>query len=127
MEARISSVAFTVVVGALVVVLLLLLPRLLRGSRRGHGNLLIMGPSGAGKTSLFVRLRQSKPRDTVTSMVPNKGVVSAGDGERRTRVHAVDLPGHPRLAFTYFQQEVVSCKGVIVVVDAMNFNVRIHS
>ena len=110
----------TGLLGAAILLLVLLLPRLLGASQNKKGwSMLIMGPAGAGKTSLFVRLRDGKLRNTVTSMQPNECKVEVSD---RKRVHVIDLPGHPRLEESYFQKEVVNAKGVVVVVDSINFN-----
>ena len=110
----------TALVGIVIVLVVLVLPGRLDSffsSRRTPSwNVLLVGPSGAGKTTLFLRLRGRKKGRTVTSMAPNRGPV--GD----QGVHVVDVPGHPRLADSYFQSEVSNCKGVVAVVDAMDFH-----
>ncbi len=113
-----DAYVLTALLGIVVVLAILVLPRTLKNrlSRRASWNVLLVGPSGAGKTTLFLRLRGRKKGRTVTSMAPNRGPV--GDHG----VHVVDIPGHPRLADSYFQSEVGNCKGVVAVVDAMDFN-----
>jgi signal recognition particle receptor subunit beta len=118
-----QSYAFTALVGLAVLLLLLfVLPRRLfgRSSPRKKGwSVLILGPSGAGKTALFLRLRDGKLKDTVTSMQPNEGRVVV---ENNKQIRIMDLPGHPTLHESYLQSEVVNAKGVVVVIDSMDFN-----
>ena len=116
-----SPYALTALIGAAIIVVLLLLPRLLgrRSRSKGGWSVLVMGAAGAGKTTLFLRLRDGKLRNTVTSMQPNEGKVEVGD---KKRVTVIDLPGHARLEATYFEREVVNAKGIVLVVDSVNFN-----
>ncbi len=110
----VHAYALTALLGA-VVLLALFLPRLLLGKRSGRGwSVLIVGPSGGGKTTLLMRLEGRQLRGTATSMAPNRGTVHG--------VQLVDVPGHPRLADSYFQAHVANCKGVVAVVDALNYN-----
>jgi signal recognition particle receptor subunit beta len=117
-----TSYANTAIIGLLVVLtVFVLLPRLFgrRLSSRSKGwSVLILGPTGAGKTALFWRLRDGKFKNTVMSMQPNQCDVTV---ERQKSIHVIDLPGHPRLE-SYFQREVVNAKGVVMMVDAMDFN-----
>lgn len=102
------------------------------GSRRGNAaasgfgprrrtTLLLCGPSGAGKTTMWLRLTQAAHADsrgTQTSMVPNRakaeGVLEDGAAYSFT---AVDYPGHPRLTAELFDH-IGTAKVVVVVVDA---------
>lgn len=62
-------------------------------SSRGRlDTVLIYGPCGTGKTSLFYLWKNGKVPETVTSQVQNRGFVLDGVKEE-----IVDYPGHPRL------------------------------
>lgn len=107
------------------VVFFFILPRVWRGKSGGGGwSLLLVGPSNAGKTAMFLRLRDgdgSRNRETVTSMRPNEGDVTMRFGGVEKNIHVIDLPGHPRLE-SYFFKEVPRAKGIVMVVDCMDFN-----
>jgi signal recognition particle receptor subunit beta len=79
-----------------------------RGSPSGPV-ILIAGPPGAGKTALFLRLRDG-PAATV----------AAGPGPRRRAVHLVDAPGHPRLR-ALSASHAPGAAALIFVVDAAEF------
>lgn len=77
-------------------------------------SILIVGPCGSGKTSLFYRLLSSKDGsdmwcETVSSMRKNAGMVG--------RESLVDYPGHYRLRGG-LASELKGCKKVIFVVDS---------
>ena len=93
------------------------------GSVGGGRSVLLVGASDAGKTAMFMRLKNhgSAMRDTVASMKPNEGVVSMRVGDVAKEVHCIDLPGHPRLG-SYFEREVSKARAIVVVVDSMEFN-----
>ena len=85
-------------VGLLVgIVLLFILTRRRLGvvSRRV---VLLLGPSDAGKTSLFSQLVHGRSVDTYTSMVENSTTKSFSTESGASKsVQLVDLPGHERL------------------------------
>jgi len=118
--AGLAGIVLTAVVGLLLAYVLL--SRILRNTNSSGGwSILLVGPCNAGKTALFLRMKEQhkEMKETVTSMQPNSGVVSLGkDGGQ---CHVVDLPGHPRLA-SYFDKEVTKAKGIVMVVDSMDFN-----
>lgn len=118
----ISGIVVTAVVGLVIAhVLLVLLSRVLKKDSGGW-SVLLVGPCNAGKTALFLRMKEpgrKEIQDTVTSMQPNSGVVSLGKDDGQC--HVIDLPGHPRLA-SYFDKEVTKAKGIVMVVDSMDFN-----
>lgn len=115
-----SGIALTVVLGIVVAyVLVVLLPRVFK-KESGGWSILLVGPCNAGKTALFMRLVEpgmKGMKDTVTSMQPNVGMATVGAGG----CQVIDLPGHPRLG-SFFDKEVSKAKGIVMVVDSMDFN-----
>lgn len=90
--------------------------------------ILIVGPSGAGKTSLYLSLvsqdkkAQSK---TLTSQSPNQQVVklpfSSTDETSTATIEIKDFPGHPKL-FHMLEEEIKTnlrdIAGIVFVVDS---------
>ncbi|KZV82293.1 P-loop containing nucleoside triphosphate hydrolase protein [Exidia glandulosa HHB12029] len=102
--------------GSLVVAVLLALIAILlarRSSKRKGTDVLLVGPSDAGKTALFASLVHGRAVPSHTSMQPNIGVLS---GPEKTRL--VDVPGHPRLRVQDLADHLPAAKGVLFVVDA---------
>jgi signal recognition particle receptor subunit beta len=87
----------------------------LRGAAGGRGrrDLLLCGPSGGGKTTVFQRLTVGFSSPTHTSVAVNVG---AGTGAA-SKFRVVDCPGHPRLrdAITPYLPQA---KVIAVVFDA---------
>lgn len=113
--------------------LLLLLSLLLLGSSGGAASqqragrqksrgkpthIVLVGPCGAGKTSLYHQLLFGAVPETVTSMEESEGV----DKERGFTL--VDFPGHERLRDEWFKRYLYTGKvaGVVFVVDAADFS-----
>eukprot|EP00873_Tetraselmis_striata_P008116 jgi/Tetstr1/428380/TSEL_018414.t1 len=94
----------------------------LGGGQRGN-TVLLVGPSGAGKTSLFTQLREgSVLNGTVTSMEENVVTCSlhTEKGMDTKPMRLVDLPGHPRLR-RRLDGFVAGVKGVVFMVDSADF------
>ena len=98
-----------------------------RRSAAGTRAALLAGPSGAGKTTLFLELTTKKNKyGTVASMTENEGVAavlsSASSGNRNTlrRVPLVDAPGHPRLR-ALAASRAPAATAIVFVVDASDF------
>jgi len=71
-------------------------------TRRKKGSaVLILGPSNAGKTSLYLTLKDGKVcTGTTTSMQENEGTFKiAQDGEDEPEVHFIDYPGDRSLSY----------------------------
>lgn len=72
-------------------------------------NIVLIGPSESGKTSLFAKLAYNDTPATHTSVIPS--ISPYGSNQ------IVDLPGHPRLV-DYAQKFVKDSKAVVFVVDS---------
>ena len=103
----------TIVVVILVtlVTLVVLYRMLFGGSSKRLDLILLVGPCGSGKTSLFYLWKNGKVPDTVTSQVPNRGFVVKGVKEE-----VVDCPGHARLRNSVFEL-VPRAKKIVFLVD----------
>ncbi|GMH44223.1 hypothetical protein BSKO_12157 [Bryopsis sp. KO-2023] len=113
----------TPVAVALVVVILTILVGtwLSRRSKSRANSVLIMGPVNAGKTTLFLELKEGGHRNgTVTSMEQNEDTFVPNREGIKKPVHFVDLPGHPRL-INKFENYMGGTVGVIFVLDAADF------
>lgn len=107
-------------------------PNKTRRSAAGTRAALLAGPSGAGKTTLFLELTKKKNRKngTVASMTENEGVAavlssnssSSGNNSRNTlrRVPLVDAPGHPRLR-ALAASRAPAATAIVFVVDSSDF------
>ena len=84
---------------------------------------MLVGPCDAGKTTLFLHLRdRSTHAGTVASMQPNEAAVRLrGDRPSARPVRVVDVPGHPRLRNRTFDGFAPSARGVVFLVDAVDF------
>lgn len=88
------------------------------GTKRGtKGNsLLIWGPTGVGKTSLFYRLREDAFPRTIMSMAPNEDKIEIGSKQIAT----IDYPGHQRLKDGLMNNYLRRAGMIVYVVDASN-------
>lgn len=89
-----------------------------RAAKQGKGisTILLVGPSGAGKTSLYLEWTGAHARGTVVSMRPNVSVNPQFlDGCR-----LADLPGHEKLLYWWddYLTEFPFIKEIIFMVDA---------
>lgn len=102
---------------ALVVVLLTIvwIYRRVFGKKKGR-SILIVGPSDAGKTAIFVQVWQDRNVDTVTSVVANEGDYSPSNG--RPDVVLKDLPGNDRVRQKFWESNKAGVRGIICVIDA---------
>ncbi|XP_017752227.1 PREDICTED: signal recognition particle receptor subunit beta [Eufriesea mexicana] len=86
--------------------------------RRSIGNnILLTGLSDAGKTLLYARLLCSKFIKTHTSVKENVGDIIINN--RSLKI--VDIPGHERLRYKFFDQFKSSAKGLVYVIDSVTF------
>ncbi|KFM23894.1 Signal recognition particle receptor subunit beta [Auxenochlorella protothecoides] len=109
-------------------------------SRPNGRNILILGPTGSGKTTLFHRLQYgSTLNGTVASMEPREVTTNLASDKASARasspppaellspqspaarpVNLVDIPGHPRVRDTWLAWEK-SAQGIVFLVDAVDF------
>ena len=92
------------------------LMRTLFRSKRGD-SLLLIGPSGAGKTALFLQLTKGNlGQGTVTSLKANEGTATLPG--LKAPVKTVDLPGHTRLR-GLTEKRLSSARAVVFVLDSV--------
>ncbi|CAD7700227.1 unnamed protein product [Ostreobium quekettii] len=125
-----ESPGFSIEARAAVAVLAILLiywlvQRLFRSGSGSRGSsMLLVGPSGAGKTVLFLQLKEGDTLNgTVTSMDENEGTFrpkAEGADGIDSAVHFVDLPGHPRLKHK-LEKYIGGAAGIVFMLDATDF------
>ena len=74
-----------------------LLGRFFTSSGSSDTAVLLLGPCGSGKTSLFSHLRARPRPDTVTSQTVNRTVICLDEKKNQQKIEIIDYPGHPRL------------------------------
>ncbi|KAJ8682824.1 hypothetical protein QAD02_018616 [Eretmocerus hayati] len=79
----------------------------------GH-NVLLTGLCDAGKTLIYARLMHTKYVQTHTSVKENIGDAI----EYNSSLKIVDIPGHERLRYKYFDKYKNSTKGLVFVIDS---------
>jgi signal recognition particle receptor subunit beta len=93
--------------------------------KKKSNTIALVGICGAGKTSLFLQLKNGAlNQSTVTSMDANEGrfafASELSKNPKARPVHIVDVPGHPRLR-SKVESTLPQCRGVVFVVDAADF------
>jgi signal recognition particle receptor subunit beta len=83
--------------------------------------LLVWGPCGAGKTTLFYRLREETFPKTITSMVPNEAKITLNN----KAYTLIDYPGHQRLRAELMTTHLRKAGKVIFVLDASNLKAEL--
>ncbi|KAK9904218.1 hypothetical protein WJX75_007076 [Coccomyxa subellipsoidea] len=94
--------------------------------RRGKkgDTVLLVGPCGAGKTTLFLQLERGAARQgTVASMQENVGMAKLPSGKegKFKEVRVVDIPGHPRVFSRLLSEHVDRTRGIVFMVDSVDF------
>jgi len=112
--------ALATVIAIIVVTVLAML--LWRRRRKSSSPVLLVGTSSSGKTTLFLRLKDERPRVTFTSITPNDGFYDGKKGTRRI----VDIPGQERLRLRFFDQYKDDVKGIIFVIDSTTVSTEVR-
>jgi len=118
-----------IIIGGIVGVILLLGFLLFRKKGGERNTLLLVGIPNAGKTVLFVRLRDGLFRGTQTSMKQNDDtfvIHSSLQSKPHKPIHVVDLPGHQRLR-SLLKDFLPLARGIVFVVDSVDFEQQIRS
>ncbi|GFH07205.1 uncharacterized protein HaLaN_01973 [Haematococcus lacustris] len=114
------AVLLALAVVVLTVLLLAVVLPLLKSNRTRGSLIVVAGPCGSGKTTLFYQLRDGSTHNgTVASMQENSGEVLVKGDKGRTvgKVTLLDVPGHERLRHR-LEQHLKDAAAVIFVVDA---------
>ncbi|XP_043269836.1 signal recognition particle receptor subunit beta [Venturia canescens] len=107
------------IIAAFVAVLVTLAIFLIWRRRKSVGkNILLTGLSDAGKTVLYTKLFSSKSIRTHTSVKENVGNIVIND----KTLQIVDIPGHERLRYKFFDKYKNSARGLIYVIDSVTLS-----
>ncbi|EGD75079.1 hypothetical protein PTSG_06735 [Salpingoeca rosetta] len=102
------------VLGILAVVVVFLL----RGKAKAkRDTVLLVGPLGTGKTTLFSLLTTGQAMPTQTSLKPNEAALEL-DTSINQSLKVKDIPGHERLRGTYLGESAASCAACVYVLDS---------
>lgn len=121
-DVELPGLPVLVAVGVVLVTVILMVLVMRRRSKGKKNSILLMGPLGAGKTTLYLQLKEGSPMNgSVTSMEQNEDTFVPAQGSKGDKpVHFVDLPGHPRL-IDKFEEYIGGAIGVVFVIDATDF------
>lgn len=92
--------------------------------------IVLLGLPGAGKTSLWYKLRDGSTHSgTVTSMAVNEDSfplhAELSKNPKARPIHMVDIPGHPRVR-SLCAPFLARARGLVFLVDAMDFTLNIR-
>eukprot|EP01120_Amphizonella_sp_Union-15-10_P016149 TRINITY_DN8428_c0_g1_i1.p1 TRINITY_DN8428_c0_g1~~TRINITY_DN8428_c0_g1_i1.p1 ORF type:complete len:273 (-),score=34.70 TRINITY_DN8428_c0_g1_i1:32-850(-) len=107
---------------ALFSLIFLYIVAIIRPKTRGN-TILLLGLSDSGKTSLFLKFRLGKLRNTVTSMTVNEDTFFV-HSERKAKqpIHFVDFPGFDRLrGESSYQKFLSQASAIIFMIDSVEF------
>lgn len=89
--------------------------------RKSKGrNVLLVGPTDVGKSTMFGRIVGGKNMQTVTSVIPNEGDYVPSNG--RPPLTIKDLPGHERVRIKFWDTNRIGARGIICIVDSAGGN-----
>ena len=88
----------------------------IRNRKRGRV-ILFVGPSEAGKTSIFAQVAFGKGVETVTSTTPNTADYEVPGGTKAPLI-LKDLPGHERVRNKFWEANKIGMRGIVCVMDA---------
>ncbi|KAK9890655.1 hypothetical protein WA026_012013 [Henosepilachna vigintioctopunctata] len=105
------SIAFLVI---LLTIVFFLIYKRGKSSRRG---IILVGLCDSGKTLIFSQLIHKKYIQTFTSIKDNVGGFVEGDAFLKI----IDIPGHERLRYKFFDEHKLSARGIVFVIDSLTF------
>ncbi|XP_003703176.1 signal recognition particle receptor beta [Megachile rotundata] len=114
---NVDSQLMGILAAVIAIILTLVLFAIWRKKRSVGNSILLTGLSDAGKTLIYARLLCSKFVKTHTSVKENVGDILVNN--RFLKI--VDIPGHERLRYKYFDQFKLSAKGLVYVIDSVTF------
>eukprot|EP00033_Pygsuia_biforma_P001730 GCRY01001937.1.p1 GENE.GCRY01001937.1~~GCRY01001937.1.p1 ORF type:complete len:290 (+),score=52.99 GCRY01001937.1:104-871(+) len=97
---------------------------LTKDSIQKGSSLLLLGPSGSGKSALFLMLKNGEQRETHMSMKCNSEKFSIHGAEEGSPITVVDIPGHERLRF-HFNDLVKTARCLVFLCDSADFTKNI--
>ncbi|XP_029035704.2 signal recognition particle receptor subunit beta [Osmia bicornis bicornis] len=114
---NVDSQFMGIVAAVIAIIVTIVLFAIWRRRRSIGNNILLTGLSDAGKTLIYARLLCSKFIKTHTSVKENTGDIIINNHSLKI----VDIPGHERLRYKYFDQFKLSAKGLVYVIDSVTF------
>ncbi len=125
LEAMFPSLGSAGVLAVLVALVVIAATTVLLGCKRTVGaivtpsgnTVLVVGPMGTGKTTLFHRLVSGRLVQTVTSQEPNVAAAYDIKGASNARVQLVDTPGHDSV-WPDTRDRLAGARGVVFLVDS---------
>jgi len=89
-----------------------------RVSRRRRDNLLLVGPHGGGKTTLFNYFMNGKGGETVTSLKENSDLLTIADAGNK-KVKVIDIPGYTGPT-RIIEEYLSNAKLLLIMVDSQS-------
>lgn len=117
-----NTFVISIVIGLLVIGMTILI-FILKKRKLHQRGVLIFGLSDAGKTLLYCRLVVSKRMHTYTSLKENTACI---DLKNKKSLRLIDLPGNDRLRMKLLDDFKHLARGVIFVIDSLNFSREIR-
>ncbi|XP_011300886.1 signal recognition particle receptor subunit beta [Fopius arisanus] len=108
---------FGIIVAIFIIILTIVLFIVWQRKKSVGRSVLITGLCDAGKTLLYARLVHLRFIETYTSAKENIGDIEIKENALRI----VDIPGHERLRYKFFDKYKSSVRGLIYVIDSVTF------
>ncbi|KOC65535.1 Signal recognition particle receptor subunit beta [Habropoda laboriosa] len=114
---NVDSQFMGVVAAIIAIIITIVLFTIWRRKKSIENSILLTGLSDAGKTLIYAHLVCSKFVKTHTSVKENVGNIIINNHSLRL----VDIPGHERLRYKFFDKFKLSTKGLVYVIDSVTF------
>lgn len=89
-----------------------LITRAIAGRRARGSSVVICGPSGTGKTRLFLNLVSQTPPPSITS-----GTINVAPMREHAHIRIVDVPGSAQVRDSFFAEVIVLARSLLLLVD----------